>query len=76
MADTMDNIVEGFGVRVSFIGHDLHGIIRDLTGDFIFRLEIVVFMEREDGEIFEASGRGAVFRCDSDGSNSKFTHMA
>ena len=66
VADTMDNIVEGFGVRVSFIGHDLHGIIRGPDGRLYFTIgDRGFYVEREDGEIFEASGRGAVFRCDS-----------
>ena len=70
VADTMDNIVEGFGVRVSFIGHDLHGIIRGPDGRLYFSIgDRGFYVEREDGEIFEASGRGAVFRCDSDGTN-------
>ena len=70
IADTMENIVEGFGVRVSFIGHDLHGIIRGPDGRLYFSIgDRGFYVEREDGEIFEASGRGAVFRCDSDGTN-------
>ena len=70
VADTMENLVEGFGVRVSFIGHDLHGIIRGPDGRLYFTIgDRGFYVEREDGEIFEASGRGAVFRCDSDGTN-------
>jgi quinoprotein glucose dehydrogenase len=56
IADTMDNIVEGFGVRVSFIGHDLHGIIRGPDGRLYFSIgDRGFYVEREDGEIFEAS---------------------
>jgi quinoprotein glucose dehydrogenase len=70
VADTMENIVDGFGVRVSFIGHDLHGIIRGPDGRLYFSIgDRGFYVEREDGEVFEASGRGAVFRCDSDGMN-------
>jgi quinoprotein glucose dehydrogenase len=70
IADTMENLVEGFGVSVSFIGHDLHGIIRGPDGRLYFSIgDRGFYVELEDGEIFEASGRGAVFRCDSDGSN-------
>jgi quinoprotein glucose dehydrogenase len=70
VADTMENIVQGFGVRVSFIGHDLHGIIRGPDGRLYFSIgDRGFYVEGVDGEIFEASGRGAVFRCDSDGSN-------
>ena len=70
VADTMVDIVEGFGVRVSFIGHDLHGIIRGPDGRLYFSIgDRGYYVETEDGKIHEASGRGAVFRCDSDGSN-------
>ena len=69
-ADTLESIVEGFGVRVSFIGHDLHGITRGPDGRLYFSIgDRGFYVEREDGEIFEASGRGAIFRCDSDGTN-------
>ena len=70
VADTMENIVEGFGVRVSFIGHDLHGIIRGPDGRLYFSIgDRGYYVETADGKIHEASGRGAVFRCDSNGSN-------
>ena len=70
VADSMEDIVEGFGVRVSFIGHDLHGIVRGPDGRLYFSIgDRGYYVETEDGKVFEASGRGAVFRCDSDGSN-------
>ena len=37
VADTNEKIVNGFGVRVSFIGHDLHGITLAPTDVFTFR---------------------------------------
>ena len=70
VADTMEDIVEGFGVRVSFIGHDLHGIIRGPDGRLYFSIgDRGYYVKTRDGKIHEASGRGAVFRCDSDGTN-------
>ena len=36
VADTNEKIVNGFGVRVSFIGHDLHGITRGPDGRLYF----------------------------------------
>ena len=42
----MNNIVEGFGVRVSFIGHDLHGIIRGPDGRLYFQSVTVATMWR------------------------------
>jgi len=70
VADTNDKIVDGFGVRVSFIGHDLHGITRGPDGRLYFTVGDRGFHVVDDnGTVHEASGRGAVFRCDSDGSN-------
>ena len=36
VAEGNEKIVEGFGVRVSFTGHDLHGIIRGPDGRLYF----------------------------------------
>ena len=36
VADTQESISDGYGVRVSFIGHDLHGIIRGPDGMLYF----------------------------------------
>jgi len=70
VADTNDKIVNGFGVRVSFIGHDLHGITRGPDGRLYFSIGDRGFhVVDEKGKVHEASGRGAVFRCDSNGSN-------
>ena len=70
VADTNEKIVNGFGVRVSFIGHDLHGITRGLDGRLYFTVGDRGFhVVDENGKVHEASGRGAVFRCDSNGSN-------
>jgi quinoprotein glucose dehydrogenase len=70
VADTNEKIVDGFGVRVSFIGHDLHGITRGPDGRLYFSIGDRGFhVVDENGKVHEASGRGAVFRCDSNGSN-------
>jgi quinoprotein glucose dehydrogenase len=70
VADTNEKIVNGFGVRVSFIGHDLHGITRGPDGRLYFTVGDRGFHVVDDnGTVHEASGRGAVFRCDSNGSN-------
>ncbi len=69
VADTHEVIAEGFGVRVSFIGHDLHGMIRGLDGLLYFSVgDRGYHVTTADGKVHEGSGRGAVFRCESDGS--------
>ncbi|MDC0275980.1 HEAT repeat domain-containing protein [Verrucomicrobiales bacterium] len=70
VADTHDKVVDGFGVRVSFIGHDLHGIIRGPDGRLYFSIGDRGFnVTTKEGKTQSASGRGAIFRCDDDGSN-------
>ncbi len=69
VADEHVAISEGYGVRVSFIGHDLHGIIRGLDGRLYFSIgDRGYYVTDGAGKVHEGSGRGAVFRCESDGS--------
>ncbi len=69
VADDHVAISEGYGVRVSFIGHDLHGIIRGLDGLLYFSIgDRGYYVTDGAGKVHEGSGRGAVFRCESDGS--------
>ena len=69
VADDHVAISEGYGVRVSFIGHDLHGIIRGLDGRLYFSIgDRGYYITDGAGKVHEGSGRGAVFRCESDGS--------
>ena len=69
VADDHVAISEGYGVRVSFIGHDLHGIIRGLDGRLYFSIgDRGYYVTDGAGKVHEGSGRGAVFRCESDGS--------
>ncbi len=72
VADSHEKLVEGFGVRVSFIGHDMHGVIRGPDGRLYFSIgDRGYHVTDQDGKVHQAktSGRGAVFRCDDDGSN-------
>ncbi len=70
IADTNEKIVNGFGVRISFTGHDLHGIIRGPDGRLYFTIgDRGYHVTDQNGLVHAASGRGAVFRCESDGSN-------
>lgn len=69
VADEETKLVEGFGVRVSFIGHDLHGITRGPDGRLYFSVGDRGFhVTTEDGQVFSEPGRGGIFRCESDGS--------
>ncbi|MCB1063806.1 MAG: HEAT repeat domain-containing protein, partial [Verrucomicrobiae bacterium] len=69
VADEEKAISTGYGVRVSFIGHDLHGITRGPDGRLYFSVgDRGYHLTTADGEVHEGSGRGAIFRCESDGS--------
>lgn len=68
-ADEEKEISTGYGVRVSFIGHDLHGIVRGPDGRLYFSVgDRGYHVTTADGKVRPGSGRGAIFRCESDGS--------
>lgn len=65
----LERVFSGFGVRFSFHGHDLHGMVQGpdgrmywTTGDRGYRVKT-----REGAELSDAS-TGTVFRCELDGS--------
>ena len=63
-------LVEGFGVRNCFKGHDLHGVIRGPDGLLYFSVGDRGYSVVDDhGVRRSAPQRGAVFRCQDDGSN-------
>ena len=69
VADKEEKISSGYGVRVSFIGHDLHGITRGPDGMLYFSVgDRGYHVTDANGKVHEGSGRGAIFRCESDGS--------
>lgn len=70
VADKEEIISNGYGVRVSFIGHDLHGITRGPDGRLYFSVgDRSYHVTAGDGTVHDGKGTGAIFRCESDGSN-------
>ena len=70
IADTHETVAEGFGVAVSFIGHDLHGIVRGPDGKLYFSIGDRGYnVTTKEGKVLAEAGRGAIFRCESDGSD-------
>jgi hypothetical protein len=68
-ADSHEAVAGDFGVRVSFIGHDLHGIVRGPDGKLYFSVGDRSYdVKTADGQVLRGDGRGAVFRCNADGS--------
>lgn len=74
-ADEREALSEGYGVRTTLLGHDLHGLIvgpdRRLyfsCGDRGFHVEL------PDGRVLDYPEEGAVLRCELDGSNLEVVH--
>jgi len=68
VADTNESLVTGFGVRVSFIGHDLHGIVRGPDGRLYFSVgDRGYHVTTKEAKVCDAGVKGAIFRCESDG---------
>ena len=69
IADSNENLLTGFGVRVSFIGHDLHGIVRGPDGRLYFSIgDRGYHITTKEGKTIAKASEGAIFRCESDGS--------
>jgi quinoprotein glucose dehydrogenase len=69
-ADFRKVLSTGYGVRVGFIGHDLHGLRFGPDGKLYFTLgDRGAHIPQPNGRTIELHETGAVFRCDPDGSN-------
>ena len=72
VAESEEELLTGFGVKTSLIGHDLHGLVWGPDGKLYFSVgDRGYHLTLADGTIFESSmgpGRGAVFRMNGDGS--------
>lgn len=59
----------GFGVRLGYLGHDLHGLAWGLDGRLYFSLGDRGARIEEDGKLIaDIPDTGGVFRCEADGS--------
>jgi quinoprotein glucose dehydrogenase len=72
VAESIDTLHTGFGVKTSLIGHDLHGLVWGPDGKLYFSMgDRGYHVTLPSGEVLEPTlgpGRGAVFRMNPDGS--------
>ncbi len=69
IAESREKLLEGFGTQVSFIGHDLHGLTWGPDGKLYFSIGDRGYnVTSKEGKKFENPCRGAIFRCNPDGS--------
>jgi quinoprotein glucose dehydrogenase len=67
-ADVRRSLQTGYGVHVSFIGHDLHGLRMGPDGKLYFSIGDRGFNVRTKGRTVAYPDTGAVLRCNPDGS--------
>ncbi|MDX1944731.1 MAG: HEAT repeat domain-containing protein [Pirellulaceae bacterium] len=76
VAEQREQLLSGFGVNAAFLGHDLHGLAWGPDGKLYFSVgdrgfHVVTKEERTLG----LPRRGAVFRCQPDGSEFEVLHV-
>jgi quinoprotein glucose dehydrogenase len=68
-ADFRKSIHHGYGVRVGFLGHDLHGLCFGPDGKLYFSIgDRGAHVRTRDGKTVSNPETGAVYRCNPDGS--------
>ena len=74
-AEKREVLSSGYGVRFSFTGHDLHGLIIGPDGRLYFSLgDRGAHVVTREGKTLDAPDEGAVFRCQLDGSHLEIVH--
>lgn len=69
-ADEKVVLSDGFGVRVAFRGHDMHGLVIGPDGRLYFSIgDRGYHVQTTEGTLLHDPASGAVFRCELDGSH-------
>lgn len=70
VAESGEALHHGYGVRVAFRGHDMHGLALGPMRKLYFSIgDRGYHVLTQEGELLAEPGRGAVFRCNLDGSD-------
>lgn len=73
-ADERESLSYGYGVHISLLGHDLHGLRKGPDGRIWFSMGDRGFHVEHEGNVFPYPDTGAVLRCDPDGSGLEVVH--
>ncbi|RYD40831.1 MAG: hypothetical protein EOP83_34745, partial [Verrucomicrobiaceae bacterium] len=69
-AEKRESLSFGYGVRYSYTGHDMHGLIIGPDGRLYFSFgDRGAHVTTKEGKVLAFSDEGAVFRCELDGSH-------
>lgn len=75
VADETKTLSEGYGVRIAFRGHDMHGLVMGPDGRIYFSIgDRGYHITTKEGKLLHDPGSGAVFRCEPDGSHLEVVH--
>ncbi len=75
VADVKEELLTGFGVNIAFFGHDLHGLVFGPDGKLYFSVGDRGFnVTNKEGKAFVGPRTGAVFRCNTDGTEFEVVH--
>lgn len=69
VADSRQRLATGFGVHISFGGHDLHGLVMGPDGRLYFSIADRGLNVETEGRRLSNPDSGAILRCNPDGSN-------
>jgi quinoprotein glucose dehydrogenase len=75
VADDKVSLQSGYGVRVAFRGHDMHGLTMGPDGRVYFSIGDRGFHVTHEGQTFDYPEQGAVLRCEPDGSGLEVVHL-